>query len=196
MPDLVYLIGNNAPLRFSPYVSHQFTMDRIPFSKAEEILRREGNSLPTTVGHMLVDGKYSAEELRRLDRLFSPLPRDDPDRGHPLRYIDFRYRTVVVSGRGTMGNVLGYSARADRKKQLSKSVRAYTARGKYEYLRGDEFRDFRPPYFALTSLESIDEVKEAFEELGIEVKLVDRIVKEQNLIVSVNNLQVQKEEAP
>ena len=171
MTDLAYMIGNPEPLKFSPDVRNN-----VPFSRLEENLRREGYNLPSPIKHILLDVKIPLVEFFQLfKKVFPPFQVEDPDFFQGINSTDSRYRTIVVSDQLTMWGMLGYSVRADRKKELSKSIKAYIARGKYEDPLPVRESYFNPPYFALTSLESVAEVKEAFESFGIEVQLVNKL---------------------
>lgn len=165
MPDIAYLIGYDNPLRFSPDFYNRRDISRSHFSKIEETLRREGYDLPAPIYHVLVDANFPAAEVKNSERgIFSPFSRNDPDRGHSW---DYRHRTVVVTSHGTIGNVQGYSIK-EGNKPLLKAIHAYTGKGEYAYLRDR----FTSPFFIITHTEFIEEIKAAFEELEIEVRLV------------------------
>ncbi|MBI4452934.1 helix-turn-helix transcriptional regulator [Candidatus Woesearchaeota archaeon] len=187
MPEIVYLMRDLNALRFSPSVN-KFSRDRIDssesFSQIERNIAREyGQYLNVT--HLLLDVKFPLirEFYFRNGERRRDLPRDDPDwinlpywgggtYDERLKLTVFdeidRYRTIILCEDRTKGNILGYSAKIDRAEKLAKMVRVYIGRGEYEG------RGFKPPFFALTS-EPITELKTAFENGGLEVKLVNLI---------------------
>ena len=172
-PDLVYLMQDPEALRFSPNAANQFGRDKLPFSKlasqVEIAIAREYFLSELEVTHALLDTKFQIIEFFQTRRYppsgdldFCYIQPSSASFNPTIR----RYRTIVLHNEATMGNVLGYSLRSNRKERLGKMVRAYVSRG--EYARQNRFN---PPFFALTS-EPIDEVKQAFEEVGLEVKTV------------------------
>ncbi len=174
MPDIVYLVEHPDVRGFSTNISGErrfWLTDPLVIS---ETLIEDGFQIDKkSITHVLIDHRFplsefpseSPSDLYYWARLNWVSGFEDLYGNRPGA---FRHKTnihaLLHDEHRIFGDHLGYR-RYERKEKLNKMVRAYVAAERYH---------FAPPFFSITDPESFAEVKEAFEQLGLEVKLVGK----------------------
>jgi len=124
------------------------------FSHFENSLREEGYQLgDLTIDHILVDYRVPFREFRYRDSSVIP----PEERGDQYRYV-----SKIRWGASSAGNITGYGEKA-RPDEIRKFAGWYTK---------DEV--WKPPYFVITQPELAPEIRTTFEELGSEVRPVEK----------------------